>query len=89
MREFSYLTKNEVFSTKCKRRWFCMKVKVMALIFMVVFIAVVTSIVANLSSSQIAEENTDFTESYDTLQTDDDEVGVELLEEIDTPGGPG
>jgi len=63
------------------------KVKVMALIFVVVVATVATSIVVNLSS-QIAEENTDFTE-YNTLQIDDDEVGVELLAEIDTPGAPG
>jgi hypothetical protein len=66
-----------------------MKVKVMALIFMVVFAAVATSIVINLSSSEIAEENVAFAESYNTLQMDDGEVGVELLGEIDTPGMPG
>lgn len=66
-----------------------MKVKVMALIFMVVFAVVATSIVINLSSSQTVEENVDFDESYNTLQMNDDEVGVELLGEIDTPGMPG
>lgn len=66
-----------------------MKVKVMALIFMVVFAVAATSIVINLSSSQTVEENVDFDESYNTLQMNDDEVGVELLAEIDTPGMPG
>lgn len=66
-----------------------MKVKVMALIFMVVFAVAATSIVINLSSSQTVEENVDFEESYNALQMNDDEVGVELLGEIDTPGMPG
>lgn len=66
-----------------------MKVKAMALIFMVVFAVAAISIVINLSSSQTVEENVDFDESYNTLQLNDDEVGVELLGEIDTPGMPG
>jgi len=67
-----------------------MKVKVMPLIFMVVFAVIATSVVLHFSSSQIAQENFDFGKSYNTLQIDnDDQVGVEPLKEIDTPEMPG
>jgi hypothetical protein len=65
------------------------RIKSIALILIVAFAAVATSIVINLSSSQTVEENVDFDESYNTLQMNDDEVGVELLAELDTPGMPG
>jgi len=65
-----------------------MNVKVMALIFMVAFAVAATPIVISLSNSQIAEGNVGFTESHNTMQMDD-EVSVELLGEIDTPGMPG
>jgi len=66
-----------------------MKVKVMALIFIVAFAAIATPALLRLSSSQTAEENVDFTRSYSTLQMDDNEVVIEPLEELDTPEMPG
>jgi hypothetical protein len=64
-----------------------MKVKSIALIFMVVFAAVATSIVINLSSSQITEKNLGFTDSYNIVQIDEVHVGPNGIP-IDCPGGP-
>ena len=65
-----------------------MKVKALSLIFLVVFAAIATSIVLCLSSSHIAEGNSNFAESYNIVQVDD-EIGVDPCgEEIDNPGVP-
>jgi hypothetical protein len=62
--------------------------KVMALIFLVIFAATATTIVAELSSSQIAKKNVDFTKSYSIVQIDDNGTGPTGIA-IDDPEMPG
>lgn len=65
-----------------------MKVKSIALILIVAFAAVATSIVINLSNSQITEKNLGFTDSYNIVQIDGEvDVGPNGIA-IDCPGGP-
>lgn len=65
-----------------------MKMKVVALILLVTFAAVASSLVVGFSSSQAAEENVDFRSSYNIVQMGANDT-VPQGEPIDTPEMPG
>lgn len=71
---------------KYKWRWFLLNVKAAILIFLVVFAAAATTLMLEISNSQILNQNMCDTESNSIIQIDDDLV--EPQKEIDTPGMP-
>ena len=64
-----------------------MKTKVVALIFLVIFAAVASSLVVGLSSSRIFEGKVGFRESYSIVQMDFNDTEPQGLP-IDTPEMP-
>lgn len=63
-----------------------MNVKAAILIFLVIFAAAATTLMLEISNSQILNQNMCDTESNSIIQIDDDLV--EPQKEIDTPGMP-
>ena len=63
-----------------------MNVKAVILIFLVVFAAAATTLMLEISNSQILNQNMCDTESNSIIEIDDDLV--EPQKEIDTPGMP-
>lgn len=87
--EIFLLRKNRCLFAKNVKGGGSVRMKFIALICLVVFAAVASSSVIVLSSTQMAEKNVDFTNSYSIAQMGDGvDVGPDGIA-IDTPGGPG
>jgi hypothetical protein len=62
-----------------------MKAKIISLVFLVIFAAIATSLVFNLSSSHVVEEKIDFSAYQGTVEIKEVDCESQGIE-VDTPG---